>query len=162
MKTRLICSVAMGALLASGSVLANPWHHKGFADGGPGPMGGPPEIGMVLHLAHRLEMVADEIGLTDEQRDAIHAVVDQARPQLRDLAREMRGNRDALRDASAPGSYDPAAVAGLAANQGDLIERGIVLGAQVRHDVLSVLTQDQRAQLEALRAEHRGRGPRPG
>ncbi len=161
MKTKLIYSIALVALVAAAaSVSANPrHHHKGFHGGGP--MSGPTEIGRVLHLAHRLEAVAAEIGLSEEQRDAIHAVVDGARPQLRDLARELRGNRDALRDASAPDSYDSAAVASLAATQGDLIERGIVLGAQVRHDVLSVLTPEQREQLEALRAERRGWGPGP-
>ncbi len=154
-KTLMIPSLLLGLLAIAATAQANPFHrdHGGGFRGGP--MSGPTEIGRVLHLAGRLEAVAEEIGLSEAQRDEIHAVVDQARPELRDLAREMRGNRDALRGASAPESYDQTAVAELAAAQGDLIARGIVLGAQVRHDVLAVLSLEQREQLQALRAERR-------
>ena len=154
-KSLLISALLLGMVATAGTVQARPAHgdHGGFHHG---PMGGPPEIGRVLHLAGRLERVAEEIGLSEEQRDAIHAVVDQARPQLRDLGRELRGNRDALRDASAPDSYDAAAVESLAVTQGELIAQAIVLGAQVRHDVLALLTPEQRERLEAMRAERRG------
>ena len=156
-KAYLFPFILAGAVAAAGTVQANPFH-KGQGDGfRGGPMNGPTEVDRVLQLAHRLERVAEQIGLSEEQRDAIHAVVDEARPQLRDLGGEMRANRDELREASSPENYDPGAVSALATAQGELIARGIVLGAQVRFDVLAVLTPDQREQLEALRGERRRR-----
>ncbi|MDJ0655526.1 MAG: Spy/CpxP family protein refolding chaperone [Xanthomonadales bacterium] len=123
-----------------------------FGPGGGGPRG-------VLGGLERIERMAGELQITDEQRDAIRAVVDGVRPQLREVFDGMRENREAIRETTFADSYDAAAVAQLAEVQGDLMAQTIVIRHQARADVMNLLTPEQRTQLAGMRAsrcERRG------
>ena len=122
-----------------------------------GHAGGPPGIETLMHLSRHLEHVADEINVTQEQRDAIRGIIDMARPQFREVGDAIRANHELIRTVSSPESYDAEAVAILADEQGALVSQMMILGAQTKVNVLSVLTVEQREQLTAMREERRSR-----
>ena len=156
MKKTLILLASVTLAIAASTASAGPHRGHGGPHGGPGDgMGMGMGMGMLFHVARHIERVADELGVTDAQRDEIRSILDGAREQARPMADALRDNRQALMDASAPESYDDALVAQLADAQGDLISQMIVLKSRTRANVLTVLTPEQRTQLEAMREERR-------
>lgn len=88
-------------------------------------------------------------GLTDEQKNSLTQIRRETRDAMRDLGNEMQHNRDALKDAMA----DKQSIDGirtLAAKQGEIVAKMIVLRAETREKINSVLTDEQRAQLDAM------------
>jgi protein CpxP len=100
--------------------------------------------------------------LTDEQKDQLREIRKAARDAMRDARDEMRDNREALHDAMVDNA-DLETIRQLADKQGDRIARMIVLRAEIRDNINSVLTEAQQEQLSDLRGPGRGFGhPRPG
>ena len=120
-----------------------------------------PERGMgsapFLRLAGMLRHVAEELGITEAQRDEIRSILEDARDEVAPLRTALRDNRDAIKAAATPESYDPAAVATLAGVHGELTTELVLIGSRVRVDIMNVLTVEQREQLEALKQERRAR-----
>lgn len=130
-----------GALAVTGSALAfgGAHHGKGERDchrGGPG-----------------MALITQLDGLTDEQRSQLKQLRETQRESGRALHDEMRQNRRALRKAMQDGSAET--VAPLARKQGDLVEQMILRRFQMKEKVNAVLTQEQRQELQKLRAERR-------
>ena len=107
-----------------------------------------PEIS--ARLAHRL-------GLSPEQRQALEAIGDKHRPELRQLRDTLGDNGRALRKAQA----DDPKLAELAGAQGKAIADMIVLHKQIRAEVDKVLTDQQREKLDMMR-QHAWRHQREG
>ena len=143
--TKTMTVAVLAACMVSAPAFSRPGH------------GGPHGIEGLLHLSHHLERVAEELNVTDEQRDSIRAIIDAARPQFQEVGDSLRANRELIRTVSSPDAYDTEAVAILADEQGALVSQMVVLGAQTKVDVLSILTAEQREQLEDLREERGGR-----
>ena len=163
---RILTATALTlALTAAGGAAAAPG--DGFFGGprsdamgmfdGPGFGRGGRGAGGFLGPLARMEIIADELGLTEEQRDAIRATVDTAVSDARPVLEAMRDNRQALREAGDPESYDPATVAALAETQGDLVAELIQLKTATRADVFGILTPEQVEAIEDLRSrrDHR-------
>lgn len=140
--------LALTLLTAGTTAMANPHHQRGDRHG---------LMGDAMKMVHRLERAAEALDISDTQMDQILSVVDSARPEFRDLRRAMRDNRKAIKEASTADQYDADQVAALAADHGELAARLIVLGSQVRHDIHSQLTTEQRSKLAEMK-ERRKRG----
>ena len=141
-RNTLILAVAAATL--SAAVWARPvWH------GGTGH-----ERGL-----HFLDMMADEIGLTMQQEEAINELVDEA-ALASAMDRERTGQiREALQRLSqADDGFDSASAAALADELAGLVSRGALSAAELRWQVRQVLTPEQRRQLDAVR---RGRHAPP-
>ncbi len=155
-KTRLVFSTltVAGMLLVTASTIA--------MASGPGPrfaaggFGGPGFDGP--QMAERLIRFLD---LEGEQRDEVRQIIDNARPELRELSDAMRDSRSELRELAEADTLDTAALRSAADQTGDLMADIIVVGVGVMNEVRAVLTPEQLEELEE-RLEERGHGRRFG
>jgi len=106
--------------------------------------------------------IADELGLTDSQRQQIEVIVTAQHEQNAPLREKMIAGKKQLWEASRGSSVDEAAIADLAAEQGKLMSEMIVSRIHCKNLILAVLTPEQQAQAAKLE-ESRGPGfGRPG
>ncbi|MHB1333703.1 MAG: Spy/CpxP family protein refolding chaperone [Sulfuriferula sp.] len=87
------------------------------------------------------------LGLTQDQRTAVRAIVDQHRPEMRALQGAQEKNQYQLAEFSSPDSSDPRQVRVLADRQGKIIADMIVLRVQMRNEINRILTAEQRNKL---------------
>ena len=103
-----------------------------------------------------IEHMAASLDLSKQQRDAMYAIADKARPQTRELRDRLAETHKQLRALTQQGTPKESEVRKLADAQGKAIADMIVLHTKVRTEILGVLTNAQRQQLEQWR-DHRGR-----
>ena len=101
--------------------------------------GGP--IGRIKHALHKLD-------LSDEQRDQVYVVIDEARPKFRDLMKDMRDQRKSFHELAMADDIDNRKIETAANAQSELMKRMMLEGAQVRADIFKVLTPEQREQVK--------------
>lgn len=102
---------------------------------------------------HFLGFMADEIGLTLQQEEAINTLVNEAKLASA-IDRERTGQiREALHRLSrADDGFDSASAAELADELAGLVGRGTLSAAELRWNVRQVLTPEQRQQLDSIRS----------
>jgi len=160
MKTSKLTLILAGAALIAGSTLAlagqpgrGGMRGAGACDGsmrGPGP-GGMRGHGQGAGLLGPVGMALHRLDLTGEQRTAIDAILDEARPSFQALHEQLQANREAFRTAHPPATFDEPAVRAHVAQQSAIHADMAVAGGKVRAKVLALLTPEQLAQLEELR-----------
>ena len=148
----------LAAALALGTGAA---YAQGPGPGGRGgPGGAPGELAMLggggmagVPHPRMLERMASELQLTADQQQKIKGVYESARPEMDQVRDKARENAAKLR-AAQPGSanYD-AVVSEVARNAGDLASRAVTNGAQLRAQVWTILSVEQRQKLETLQAQ---------
>jgi Spy/CpxP family protein refolding chaperone len=153
----IILAIAAAVVIAApGAVLAQgppggggAWGHGphgGGFDGGPGD-----GLGIFDRMLPRL---ADSLGLTDDQLTRIQTILDDARPEIEDLAAQLRAGREAYREAhDDPASFDEGAFRSHAAEQAQIRIDLMVLTHSTRAKAFAVLTPEQLAQLEEMRGD---------
>jgi Spy/CpxP family protein refolding chaperone len=109
------------------------------------------------HPGHRLEMMAEVLDLTDEQRKQIKEIVASEREAVKPLTRQLREKHKELRAATQGGAFDEAAVRSLAAGQAGIFTELIVAKARVTSRIFAVLTPEQKAKAEKIRPLWEGR-----
>lgn len=153
MKTRIAIALLATTLAgAAGPALAacGPYRHgpgagPGFREGG-GPGG-------------RLERMAAELGLTQEQKSQIGALLQAERDQAGPLFEKLRETRGQLRAAARADNFDEAGFRALVQTAAGLKADLAVSRVKTRQQIDGILTAEQREQGRKLRAEHRP-GPR--
>lgn len=115
-----------------------------------GGMVAPGEVGLI-------ERMADRLKLTDDQRQKIRGLTESARPDMEAIRDQQRQNMESLRKTRPDNPAYQSRVAEVSRNAGELTARAISNGAQLYLQVWTVLTPEQRTQLESLAAEMRGR-----
>jgi Spy/CpxP family protein refolding chaperone len=136
---------------------------------GPGPDAGPGIMmpGLMPHglLGH----MADELGLAPEQRQTIKGFFDQAKPGFEQLHQQMRANAELLMKTQPDDPAYQGVVANVSQSAADLAARFVLQASQLRSQVHSVLTPEQRTKLVTLQAQmhsrmrqHRHHGPPAG
>lgn len=93
-----------------------------------------------------------QLQLTDAQRSDLKNIFANSRETIRPLMEQLREKQAALRQSS-EGSFDEAAVRAQAQDIASIQAQLIVERAQIRNQVLGVLTDEQKARLSELRAE---------
>jgi len=123
--------------------------------GGPRGPGGPPGD----HGPDRLiDEHADELGLDEDTREAIHGVVDGSRADARKLRRELRGLHDAMRTLLSQDDPDEAVVMKQAETIGKVETEMHKHRLSTLLAIRALLTPEQRAELTRIREETRGEG----
>jgi protein CpxP len=141
-------------LIALPIVVAAGGHfHKGGPDGPGGGFFGGHGPGFENFLDHAACM----LDLTDEQQTQIQAVIDESAPQMEALHEQAAEAREAFHETFDPGAFDEAAATAFAQGQSDLHAQMMVLGMRTHSRIWSVLTPEQREQLEERRAERQER-----
>ena len=98
-----------------------------------------------------------QLDLTDEQREQVRTAIGESREAARTHARETRTARQALAEAVTTGAVDEDRLRTLGAEQGRLAGDGAVGRAQVYAAVWQILTPEQQARAEEIRAEREER-----
>ena len=148
-KTVLAASmVAFGLLGQPALSLAHDGEHSALANHGCG------EFGRDMK-DYGFERMADRLNMSAEQREAMKAIDDKYRPEMRELRQLMKDNRDALdkMDASDPRLNE------VAEAQGKTMADMTVLLKKMRAQMDKVLTDAQRRQLQTMfrfRSHHHG------
>ncbi len=144
---KLIVSIllASGLAVLPGLALAQPGLSRG----------GPPGLD---HLDH-LDMLADQIGLSEEQGSQIVEIVNAGQLATAVDRERMQQIRDELRAMTA--SFEPSQAQILADEMGEISARLVYSRAESHAAVRQVFTDEQKVLLDELRAEHDGhRGSR--
>ena len=135
-RNRLVAA-GVALALAAGTLLA--------VDAAAQRRGGPGRIGGVLR----------HLDLTDDQREAIRGAVRRHREGGQSLRQQLGAARQALRDEVRSGGADEAAIRSLAAEVAPLAADAAVRRAALHAEIRELLTDEQRTQLDALRANAR-------
>lgn len=99
----------------------------------------------------------EELGLTDDQVQAIRELLSRQRTSLRETARALREARRTLRDLVLQ-EADEAAVAAKQSEIQALLGQLVAGRTQSLRELASILTPEQRARLRELRPSRRHRG----
>ncbi len=114
--------------------------------GGPGGPGGPGGAGGVLTVPLR------QLGLSEEQRDAVRGVLEESREALREAGEQVRASRQALSEAvGTGGDPDEAAIRTAATELGTAQGAAALARASARARIWQVLTPDQRTAADVMR-----------
>ena len=106
----------------------------------------------------RIDRMADALDLSQKQRDQVRGIVDKSRPSMRELRDRMHDNRKQLRALMQQDKAPEGEIRRLADIQGKAIADMIVLRAQMRTEIRSVLTPEQREKIQSHRGQRRGPG----
>ena len=149
-KAVLIATTLTGSVVA-GIALANPQGDAESCGRGHHAMGSGRHHG---DHESRIERMADVLGLTEDQRDSVRAIVDKSRPQKRALRDKLTQNRKQLRALTQQGTPKESEVRALADAQGRAIADMIVLSTRIQADINAVLTQEQREKMQNVHKRH--------
>jgi Spy/CpxP family protein refolding chaperone len=141
-------AAAMVTLVAGSTLaLAQPAPRRGF--GGRGPEGpGGSFVGLQVELLRGLD-------LSEVQRDQVRTIMTTHREESRALQQRQQAAMRALQDATE--GTDEAAIRQQGEAVGAVIADAAVLRSKVRAEVWAVLTPEQQAKAEQLRAERKTR-----
>lgn len=107
--------------------------------------------------AARMQRMADDLGLSPEQRKQVRDIYEAARPQMDATRSQMRVERQRLRDAS-PGERNHATTVATASKRiGELSAEATRQRGEMQRKVWQVLTPEQRTKADGKRAESRKR-----
>jgi Spy/CpxP family protein refolding chaperone len=132
--------------------------------GGPGPL----FAGLMPPSA--FDELADQLGLTPEQRQTINDFYSQATPGFVQLHKQMQANAELLLNTRPDDSGYTTIVANVSQSAAEIASQLVLQGSQLRSQVFGVLTAGQKARLvtvqAAMRASMRSRvagglGPSP-
>lgn len=104
----------------------------------------------------RIDRMADALDLSQKQRDQVRGIVDKSRPSMRELRDRMHANRKQLRALMQQDKTPQAEVRRLADIQGKAVADMIVLRTQMRTEIRSVLTPEQREKAQSHRDKRGG------
>jgi Spy/CpxP family protein refolding chaperone len=136
---------------------------------GPGHMQGMHGCGMAMGHEHGPMMGHDEmfgddgevphalrhLQLSEAQQDKIFAIMHGQAPQARELRKAMHKAHSALHELVTTGPYDDAKAKALSDSLGKALSESALLHARTHHQILDVLTPEQRQEL-AHHGEHDG------
>lgn len=107
--------------------------------------------------AERMAQLAEELGITDEQRQTIRGLMDSARPNLEATGKQVYENLEMLRVTNPDHPQYTVIVARVSQSMGELTARSVTDLSQLRAQIWAVLTDAQRNRLAELEAEYRER-----
>lgn len=148
MSQAVLGGAALALVLGVAQAQAQP--PQGTGPGGPG--------GGAMGPGHnRQQSIARALGLTDQQQEKVHQILDEQRPQKEALQEKLQANRDALRQLLESGSADATAVGELVLEGRKLHDQGRAMRDAEKKKIRALLTPEQQTKfdlIEALREEH--------
>ncbi len=106
----------------------------------------------------RIERMMEHLDVNEDQRTQVETIVDNTRPQLQAVREKKQETRKQIRELVHSGNYDEVAISALADEQAANVKSKIMLRTRMMSEILAVLTDEQRAQLEQfkrMRGKHR-------
>jgi Spy/CpxP family protein refolding chaperone len=118
--------------------------------GGPGMM----MPGMETHMLMRM---ADELALSPEQRQTIRGFFSSAQPGFQKLHEQMRANTKLMLDTQPDDPKYQTVVQQVSQSSAELAQQMVLQSSQLRTQVYSVLTPEQKTKLKARQSEMQAR-----
>lgn len=134
----IAASIAVAALMVS-TIFA----HPGF---------GPGRSGMMM-MRRMGPSLLEQLQVSSDQQSQIQSIFTDGRETLRPLIQQLREKHAALQEAARGQPFDETLVRSQAQEIADVQARLIVARAQLKNQVLAVLTDEQQARLSELRAQ---------
>lgn len=119
----------------------------------PEPMHGPGMFGMGHPM---LRFYAKELGITDDQKAAMKAVLQKEHATMHPLMQQMHQLDEQLKPYE-QGTYDAAKVQALVSAQSQTLVQMKIEEARIHNELYQMLTPDQQAKLKELEAQHEAR-----
>jgi periplasmic protein CpxP/Spy len=119
----------------------------------PGPVHDPGMFGIGHPL---LQFYAKELGITDDQKIAMRAILQKERTTLHPLMQQMHQLDDQLKP-YVQGTYDGAKVQALVSAQAQTMVQLKIEEARIHNELYQMLTPDQQAKLKQIQAERETR-----
>ena len=168
MKQKLIITALTIFLLAGGSLAANARECDGTGYG-PRTMS-ESEYGQNdwrgHHRQDRREMVAEVIGLSEEQQEQIEAIREEERSGNEALRGKIREYRGQIRELTNVGTFDEKAIRAIAGEKAEIQVELAVAKARVHSRIHAIMTPEQQElalKLRSVRKDKRGKSHRgPG
>lgn len=145
---------AAAVLVSAGIVLAGDPPAGGAREYQHAPMLDPMFGGGLLG-PHGFARMADDLGLSAEQRQTITGLLDAARPQMQAMRESLRTNADKLHGTMPDDPNYATVVAQVSQAAGELASRMVTEGSQLRSQVYAVLNKEQKAKLPQIEAQMR-------
>ncbi len=117
-----------------------------------GPMQGPGMFG----VGHLLQFYAKELGITEDQKIAMRAILQKEHSTLHPLMQQMHQLDEQL-NPYVQGTYDATKVQALVSAQAQTLVQLKVEEARIHNELYQMLTPDQQAKLKQLQAEREAR-----
>ena len=109
----------------------------------PGPMG--------LGPMYRLNLLSEELGLTDDQRAALKNLFKEHRKDIQPLAETMMARKRALMELVLAGNSDPDLIRKASADLGNAIADAAVEASSLARQAQAILTPDQWKKFQDMR-----------
>jgi Spy/CpxP family protein refolding chaperone len=137
---------------------------------GPGPQGpatgdffGGPGGDHLGFFERGLPRMAEDLGLSDEQLEKIQAVIDATRPKIEDYAEQLQKGREAYRAANKDlTAFNEKEFREHALAQHEIQTDLMVAVRKAKAEIFSILTPEQREQLEEMRGSFGPKSSRRG
>jgi Spy/CpxP family protein refolding chaperone len=137
-------------------------YHGGGHGRGRGGRGGPGMFAM-NGAGHGLlsPRIMERLGLTDEQRASVEAIIAEEQPAVHELRSQLREGQQAFHANNNPATFDETAARAFAEAQAAVQAEILVAGMRTRARIHAVLTPEQASQLSEMhgRLQGRRRGP---
>jgi Spy/CpxP family protein refolding chaperone len=106
---------------------------------------------MAMGPMYRLNLLSEELGLTDDQRAALKNLVRSHRQEIQPLVKTVIAKKRALQELVLAENPDPAAIRQASADLGNAIGEAAVLGSTLAQKAQSILTPEQLNQFREKR-----------
>jgi Spy/CpxP family protein refolding chaperone len=106
---------------------------------------------MALGPMYRLNLLSEELGLTDDQRAALKNLFKEHRRDIQPLAEIMMARKRALMELVLAGNPDPAAIRKASADLGNAIADAAVGASLLARQAQTILTPDQWKRFQEMR-----------
>ena len=114
-------------------------------------------VAMMPFGHHAIEFLTDYLDLSDQQQAQIKSILTEERSKLQPLMTDARQVHRQVQDAALADNFDPNQVRAILEQHKDSLINLAVEAARTQNEVVKVLTPEQRAKLEKLRARHQER-----
>jgi len=99
------------------------------------------------------ERLAQKLNLTDEQKTQIKTILEDSKTRVKPLMETMRENHKQAENLGADGTFNEEQVARIASTQAETIKQLFVEKEKTKAQIFAVLTPEQRAEAQKLKAE---------
>jgi Spy/CpxP family protein refolding chaperone len=106
---------------------------------------------MALGHLYRLNLLSEELGLTDDQRAAIKDLIKDHRQEIKPLVKAVIAKKRAFQELALGENPDPTAIRQASADLGNAIAEAAVLGSSLAQKAKSILTPEQLTRLGEMR-----------
>jgi len=100
---------------------------------------------------YRLNLLSEELGLTDDQRVALKDLIKNHRQEIKPLVKDVIAKKRALQELALGENPDPAAIRQASADLGNAIAEAAVLGSSLAQKAQSILTSEQVTRFREMR-----------